>query len=97
MVCGAHVLIRSRHDPPRCPVHRYPEKRVRSGLRAAAARVVRGASCVSCGAPATEADHRVPLSQGGHPLDMQPLCHACHRGKTAAMKQEGRGARGDGS
>jgi 5-methylcytosine-specific restriction endonuclease McrA len=85
MVCGAHVVIRSRHDKPRCALHRYPEKRIRSGMKAAAARVVRGAACVRCGAPATEADHVVPLSLGGDPGLMQPLCRACHRAKTASM------------
>lgn len=47
-----------------------------------------------CGRPATEADHVVPIADGGARLDeanLQPLCKGCHSRKTLA---ENRGADG---
>lgn len=38
-----------------------------------------------CREPATEVDHIIPLSHGGHPTaltNLQGLCHACHEHKT---------------
>ena len=43
--------------------------------------------CVVCGAPATEADHIVPVADGGAMLaldNLQALCQRCHAEKTAA-------------
>lgn len=47
-------------------------------------------SCACCGMPITpssglEWDHRVPLELGGEDdlENLQPLCRACHKGKTA--------------
>lgn len=85
--CHQLVLIRSRTDRPRCPEHRYPEKVIRGRMKAEAAAVVRGRACVLCGAPASEADHVVPLSQGGDPWAMVPLCRPCHVAKTAQEKR----------
>ncbi len=50
------------------------------------------AECVECGAPATVADHIVPLSQGGtNDWDnLQPLCKRCHDRKTATVDGGGR-------
>lgn len=41
--------------------------------------------CVACGAPATVADHVVPLSQGGgwEIENGQGMCVPCHNSKTA--------------
>jgi len=41
--------------------------------------------CCECGAPATEADHVVPLAQGGTNKwdNLQPMCKSCHSRKTA--------------
>lgn len=43
--------------------------------------------CVSCGAPATDADHVIPRIAGGHDGwdNLQPLCHRCHSRRTLAM------------
>ena len=41
--------------------------------------------CRTCGRPATEVDHVVPLSRGGARLDHrngQSQCESCHRRKT---------------
>ena len=64
--------------PPKRRLTAY-EKRV-AGARS-------GWRCEACGElldEAWEADHRVPLHQGGEDsLDnVQSLCHACHRAKT---------------
>ena len=43
--------------------------------------------CEHCGAPSVEADHVVPVADGGAELDadnVQALCRACHASKTAA-------------
>jgi 5-methylcytosine-specific restriction endonuclease McrA len=80
--CHALVWCGNRSARPRCPQHLYPEKAMRSGRKALAAAVVRGAACARCGAPASHADHPVPLSRGGDPLVMQPLCRPCHNAKT---------------
>lgn len=53
-----------------------------------------GRPSVSCGRPATEVDHVVPIADGGERLswsNLQPLCKGCHSRKTAA---ENRGAGG---
>jgi 5-methylcytosine-specific restriction endonuclease McrA len=86
VVCGAHVFMASAAARPRCRAHPYPEKVERGRRKQLAAAIVRGASCVRCGAPAQEADHPVPLSRGGSPTAMQPLCRPCHRQKTAAER-----------
>jgi len=43
--------------------------------------------CLACGrvTPATEVDHRVPLSVGGtdDPANLDPVCTDCHRAKSA--------------
>lgn len=42
-------------------------------------------NCRACGQPATEADHIIPISQGGAPTDTangQALCTECHAAKT---------------
>ena len=49
--------------------------------------------CVTCGAPATDADHRIPrqilIAAGAadpdHPTWLQSLCHSCHATKTATI------------
>jgi hypothetical protein len=88
MAPGCHRLVWCAGAArPRCPEHRYPEKAVRSRLAREAAAVVASGPCVHCGAPAQEADHPVPLSQGGDPLAMVPVCRACHVAKTAAEMQ----------
>jgi 5-methylcytosine-specific restriction endonuclease McrA len=81
---GCHVLVwcGNRAARPRCPQHLYPEKAMRSRFQARAAAIVRGSLCVRCGAPAEQADHPVPLSRGGDPAVMQPLCRPCHQAKT---------------
>jgi 5-methylcytosine-specific restriction endonuclease McrA len=56
--------------------------------------------CERCGQRASrlEADHIVPVSQGGgHGLtNLQALCPACHRAKTAREGSAGRKAAGSG-
>jgi 5-methylcytosine-specific restriction endonuclease McrA len=42
--------------------------------------------CVDCGGVATQVDHRVPVKDGGDPLDqsnLDPLCLPHHSAKTA--------------
>lgn len=41
--------------------------------------------CISCGAPATEVDHILPISEGGtHDYaNLQAMCKSCHSRKTA--------------
>lgn len=43
-----------------------------------------GHACYLCGAPATVADHVVPVAEGGrnHPSNMAAICHPCHAAKT---------------
>lgn len=46
-----------------------------------------GDACAHCGGQAAEADHIIPVSEGGSPDDLgngQPLCRPCHATKTAA-------------
>lgn len=49
-------------------------------------------NCRQCGQPATEADHIIPIAEGGATTDIsngQALCEPCHEAKTAADKQRG--------
>lgn len=46
---------------------------------------IREPLCRSCGEPATNVDHIIPLAQGGEPFaesNLQSLCTACHADKT---------------
>lgn len=41
--------------------------------------------CASCGDPATEVDHIIPVGEGGarkDPGNLQSLCSPCHKTKT---------------
>lgn len=51
-----------------------------------------GHTCCQCGAPATIADHIIPVAQGGPDTDdnKQALCQRCSNTKTAAESQAGR-------
>lgn len=51
-------------------------------------------TCRHCGAPSTEADHIVPVAQGGTNDDTngQGLCHPCHTAKTQAEAHAARTA-----
>jgi hypothetical protein len=52
--------------------------------RLRADQLAREPQCRACGAPATHADHIIPLSRGGSPEGpLQSLCAADHRRKTA--------------
>ena len=79
-----------------CPAHRRSRRRRPSaaqrgygrGWRKLRAAVLRATPrCRSCGGPATEVDHIVPLRAGGsHALaNLQPLCKPCHSSKTARL------------
>lgn len=51
--------------------------------------LTREPNCRACGQPATEADHIVPISQGGShddPANGQALCTSCHQRKTIAER-----------
>lgn len=40
--------------------------------------------CIECGQPATVADHKVRIKEGGAPLDpnnLQAMCQSCHNRK----------------
>ncbi|MHB8397811.1 MAG: HNH endonuclease [Candidatus Limnocylindrales bacterium] len=44
--------------------------------------------CAVCGAAATEVDHVVPRAWGGgDERNLQSLCRACHRAKTARQRR----------
>ena len=51
--------------------------------------------CTTCGAPATTADHVLPVAEGGtHDEDNgQALCDPCHDAKTRAEQARGRARR----
>lgn len=46
-----------------------------------------GAQCYLCGAPATEADHVIPVARGGtdHPDNLKPVCLPCNRAKGTSL------------
>jgi len=45
-------------------------------------------ACARCGEPASELDHVIPRSAGGGVTgNLQALCHACHRAKSAAERR----------
>ena len=57
----------------------------------AARQLARQPLCEGCAdlVPATLADHKVPIADGGakrDPANLQSLCRACHAEKTAAEK-----------
>lgn len=79
-------------EHPRSPNHRQrnlPRSKVYDTKRWQMVRAVKLANqpqCETCGAPATDVDHHVPLRQGGAPYDqtnLVALCHPCHSRKTA--------------
>lgn len=49
-----------------------------------------GDACLKCGDKATEVDHIIELAQGGTDEieNLQPLCTACHKAKTARFNSE---------
>ena len=60
--------------------------------RLRAAILAREPLCRTCGRPADEVDHIVPLAQGGAAYDeanLQPICIECHGSKTAAESTGG--------
>jgi 5-methylcytosine-specific restriction endonuclease McrA len=60
-------------------------------LRATAFRLY-GKSCVKCGENATEIDHILEVANGGTDdlENLQPLCTACHKAKTAQFNSKRR-------
>jgi 5-methylcytosine-specific restriction enzyme A len=79
--CEVHQLATgwASYSPPWRTYYKSPAWRARR-----AEQLRREPHCRGCGAPASHADHVVPLSQGGS-LDgeLQSLCGPCHRQKTA--------------
>jgi 5-methylcytosine-specific restriction protein A len=64
-----------RHMPPGWPAI------------ASAAIARAGGRCQDCGAPATDADHIRPRSQGGtdEPANLRALCAPCHASRTGRL------------
>lgn len=83
------------HQPPAGWVtHPSPASALAGTQRRAfrAAVVTPGARCVACGAPATVADHVIPIAEGGTntPDNGQPMCEPCHNLKTQAEARRAR-------
>ena len=85
------------HQPP-STWNAYPSANARTHTRAQRATfrrqvLDREPHCRACGAPATEADHIVPVSQGGNNNPVtngQGLCSPCHHTKTRAEARDRR-------
>lgn len=94
--CGQTAIIKGK-----CLDHYVPWERQspRNALLSSSERLrfsrqilARDPICRSCGTrPATEADHIIPVSDGGALTDLnngQGLCHLCHAAKTLKENKE---------
>ncbi len=83
--CATHQPVRAPDTRPSPSARGYDRawQRIRECV------LQRDATCVECGAPATDVDHILPLRSGGSNdlSNLQGLCHACHARKTS--RQDG--------
>lgn len=99
--CTTHGCAQMAAYRGKCDAHYVPwRKRSQNSAaltpsqRAAFRRAVleREPECRRCGAPATEADHITPVSEGGALTDLangQALCASCHAEKSEAERRRG--------
>jgi 5-methylcytosine-specific restriction endonuclease McrA len=75
----------ARRFPERAAIYRSPRWQFEPTRQ-----LEREPDCRVCGAPATHADHLIPLAEGGAPFDasnLGSLCKPCHLEKTQAEYQ----------
>lgn len=87
--CELHTPVRMPDTRPSAARRGYDQKWRR--IRAQFLRL--HPICVSCGGPANEVDHIVPLAAGGTHAhsNLQSMCKSCHSSKTGRFDRGGRG------